>query len=244
MHYLPLCIACLLVPSAAIADADQVSNDGAFVGQTVEGTLRVMPRDDGDTITVMGSGPVRIRIHGIDAPENDQKCRDGEGAEFSCGSWVTEQVRRTWDGERVSCDVLDIDEFKRAVGICQVNGDDIGRTIVRRGLATAYVKYSTAYVDAERAARLEEGGLFAGSMQDPARFRDRQREDRKDQTKGLVPPNPECPIKGNINSNGERIYHSPEQRDYAITGIKPGSEERWFCSAEEAEIANWRAAKR
>lgn len=56
------------------------------------------------------------------------------------------------------------------------------------------------------------------------------------------PPNPACPIKGNISS--EHIYHMPGQRDYCKTVIDVSKGERWFCSPEEAEAAGWRAAKR
>jgi hypothetical protein len=58
----------------------------------------------------------------------------------------------------------------------------------------------------------------------------------------VPPPNPACPIKGNIT--GEHIYHMPGQRDYCETVIDESRGERWFCSPEEAEAAGWRAAKR
>lgn len=54
----------------------------------------------------------------------------------------------------------------------------------------------------------------------------------------------ECPIKGNINSKKERIYHVPGQRDYDKTIIDESKGERWFCTAEEARAAGWRAAMR
>ncbi len=59
-----------------------------------------------------------------------------------------------------------------------------------------------------------------------------------------TPPDPSCPIKGNVNSRGEKIYHMPDQRDYERTDIKPEEGDRWFCSPAEAEAAGFRAAKR
>jgi hypothetical protein len=56
-------------------------------------------------------------------------------------------------------------------------------------------------------------------------------------------PDPNCPIKGNINAKGDRIYHVPGNESYAETVITPAKGERWFCSAEEAQAAGWRAAK-
>jgi hypothetical protein len=64
------------------------------------------------------------------------------------------------------------------------------------------------------------------------------------------PPNPACPIKGNVNSKGERIYRKPGDRDYDRVVMKDCDHDmcakgkRWFCSAAEAEAAGWRHALR
>jgi hypothetical protein len=57
-------------------------------------------------------------------------------------------------------------------------------------------------------------------------------------------PSPECTIKGNVNRNGERIYHMPDQRFYARIRMDIGGGRRWFCTPEEAEAAGWRKALR
>jgi hypothetical protein len=54
---------------------------------------------------------------------------------------------------------------------------------------------------------------------------------------------PDCLIKGNISSTGERIYHPPGCRFYAVTVIEPKRGERWFCSEAEAQAAGWRRTK-
>jgi hypothetical protein len=51
-----------------------------------------------------------------------------------------------------------------------------------------------------------------------------------------------CVIKGNISSNGERIYHLPGQRYYDKTQIDTGHGERWFCTKQDAIAAGWRKA--
>jgi hypothetical protein len=40
-------------------------------------------------------------------------------------------------------------------------------------------------------------------------------------------PSPECIIKGNVNRQGERIYHLPGQGAYAAINID--AHKRWFC---------------
>lgn len=59
-----------------------------------------------------------------------------------------------------------------------------------------------------------------------------------------VPPDPSCAIKGNVNSKGEKIYHTPGQRDYERTDIKPEEGDRWFCTPQEAQAAGFRPAQR
>ena len=53
----------------------------------------------------------------------------------------------------------------------------------------------------------------------------------------------ECNIKGNVNTQGERIYHVPGQRYYNETRISASHGERWFCSEEEARAAGWRRSR-
>lgn len=52
-----------------------------------------------------------------------------------------------------------------------------------------------------------------------------------------------CPIKGNINREGKRIYHTPwGDRFYERTRINEKKGERWFCSEKEALEAGFRAS--
>ena len=64
------------------------------------------------------------------------------------------------------------------------------------------------------------------------------------------PTNPACPIKGNANSKGARVYHKPGDRDYDRVVMKDcdhgvcAKGKHWFCSDPEAEAAGWRRARR
>lgn len=51
-------------------------------------------------------------------------------------------------------------------------------------------------------------------------------------------------IKGNINTRGERIYHTPSSASYAGVQVDERKGERWFCSEDEARSAGWRPAGR
>lgn len=56
-------------------------------------------------------------------------------------------------------------------------------------------------------------------------------------------PSQNCTIKGNINIEGEKIYHLPNQMYYNATKIDTSSGEKWFCTEDEAKEAGWRKAK-
>tara|TARA_R110002020_G_scaffold10801_22_gene41095 strand:- start:18487 stop:18726 length:240 start_codon:yes stop_codon:yes gene_type:complete len=53
----------------------------------------------------------------------------------------------------------------------------------------------------------------------------------------------ECNIKGNVSTQGERIYHMPGDKYYNETRISASHGERWFCSEEEARAAGWRRSR-
>lgn len=189
---------------------------------------------DGDTFDV---GEVRVRLHGVDAPEADQTCRTEQGTEWACGQWVSDRVRAHYQDRMATCTPVDTDRYGRVVARCALNGEDMGRRIVSEGLAFAYRRYSMDYDLDEKRAAVRDQGLHASRVQSPAQF-------RQTRAVGRVPVAGGCTIKGNISSNGTRIYHVPGQRDYERTGIREDKGERWFCSPAEAEAAGWRAARR
>lgn len=185
---------------------------------------------DGDTLRVGGE---RVRLHGIDAPEMDQTCTRPSGETWRCGAWSAEQVRRAYEGRRAVCRRIDTDRYGRMVARCEVDGADMGATLVYNGLATAFVRYSDAYVEHEKAAIVAGRGIFSSRLEPPSSFR-----------AGSAPPPPAaCAIKGNISGNG-RIYHMPGQEHYDRTRIDTARGERWFCSEAEARAAGWRRARR
>lgn len=56
-------------------------------------------------------------------------------------------------------------------------------------------------------------------------------------------PSGQCLIKGNIDDNGQRIYHLPGGYYYDFTVITESRGERWFCTETEAQAAGWRRSK-
>ena len=184
---------------------------------------------DADTFDV---GGVRVRLFGIDAPELSQTCTDAEGADWPCGQWAAAQVMALYQGGSAQCAAVDIDRYGRTVARCMVQGLDIGAMLVGAGLATAYRAYSTDYIASEASAKAQHLGIWAGTMQDPAAYRHRDRD----------PAPGDCAIKGNISGHGQ-IYHLPGSHSYPATRIDEAQGERWFCTEAQAQAAGWRAAR-
>lgn len=167
---------CLLIAVLAGATAPAQA-DGHLV---VTGQAGVT---DGDTIR-MGTATasqggqtkqlssVRIRFYGIDAPEKAQTCLDARGEAWFCGREATKVMGEIVRGKEVSCEVRDIDRYKRLVAVCSVAGiADINAELVKRGLAVAYRQYSTDYIDEEDVARGAHLGLWAGKFDMPSDWR-------------------------------------------------------------------------
>ena len=204
---------------------------------------------DGDSLEI---GTTSIRLYGVDAPEGLQTC--GEGATtWNCGRAATEKLRELVGTKAVSCQEKDTDSYGRTVAVCSAGGVDLGAAMVTAGLALAYRRYSEDYVDEENRARAARRGLWAGPFTPPWEFR-RERDEPTDRSSrpGATESRPPaesrahragCDIKGNINSEGERIYHVPGSRSYDDTVIDESKGERWFCSAAEARREGWRAPR-
>lgn len=121
---------------------------------------------DGDTLRLDGR---RIRITGIDAPEQNQTCRDAKGLPWACGQAATHRLRALIAGGRVACTATGRDRYGRTLASCATgSGGDLGGAMVREGYA---VSYHGGYRLAEAGARLRRRGLWAGDFERPQDWR-------------------------------------------------------------------------
>lgn len=130
----------------------------------VEGAARIT---DGDTIRL---GDVRVRLHGIDAPESDQTCGSAQGR-VPCGAMATEALTALIAGRPVLCQAVDVDRYNRAVAVCSVDGLDLNAAMARAGWAIAFTRYSQDYADEAALARQEGVGLWGYDFLAPADWR-------------------------------------------------------------------------
>lgn len=123
---------------------------------------------DGDTVLLVPEGSaqaIRLRLQDIDAPERCQN--GGEAARDALMDLVH---RRT-----VQYAIRAEDSYGRQIGRLQVQAQDVGAELVRRGWAWAY-SYRTGrgpHAALQRQAQRERRGVFAADAQpmSPALFR-------------------------------------------------------------------------
>lgn len=199
---------------------------------------------DGDTLEVRG---IRIRLHGIDAPESAQTCKDAAGQDYRCGQTAALALADRIAQRTVTCDPRETDQYGRVVAVCRTDAGNLNAWMARQGHAVAYRRYTEDYANYELTAKATRIGLWAGTFQEPSEWRRARRADGENTRPEKVAPPTKlsgCTIKGNISAGGERIYHLPGTRDYERTRINDRAGERMFCSEDEAKAAGWRSAQR
>jgi endonuclease YncB( thermonuclease family) len=109
----------------------------------------------------------RVRLSGIDAGEVRPftRCRQSPTV------WACSPVARATANPAAAraqaltaagaqCSVVDRDRYRRAVVVCFANRRDVGRQLVREGLAISETNYGDPYRREEDAARRERLGIW------------------------------------------------------------------------------------
>jgi len=102
----------------------------AFSQSEVLGVCRVV---DGDTVF---AGSVEVRLQGVAAPEFNAHKKEPGGLE------ATTFVRQICEGQQIRCELDGTCSGKRYVGICYLNGKDIGGEVIEAGLARDCTAFS------------------------------------------------------------------------------------------------------
>lgn len=194
-------------------------------------TVRVI---SGDTIEI--DGQVH-RLHGIDAPEFAQVCKDKNGKDWRCGEAVAEKLQRMAENGAVTCEPIGRDYYGRHISHCFYYGLDLNARLVREGDAWAFLRYAQDYAQEEELARREGLGIWQAHNQRAEVFRDFKWQIARD----IAPDG--CPIKGDINAQRERVYFMPWDQHYTQIRISSAHGERWFCDEAEARFNGWRAVR-
>jgi micrococcal nuclease len=150
--------------------------------RTVNGTVTKV--SDGDTIhlTTPEQTKLRVRLYGIDAPEtpkiNNRTGRVNKpGQPYGEESWKALESKIM--GKQVKLDILDIDKYRRMVGMIWLDDRNINLEMVTEGYAEAYLEYleppyRSEFIEAERKAKSAKKGIWSlQAYERPRDFRKR-----------------------------------------------------------------------
>ncbi len=155
---------------------------GQSIIRTVNGTVTKV--SDGDTVNLETPEQtiLKVRLYGIDAPETE-KVNNRTSAISKTGQPYGEEAKNALEkkvmGKKVKLDILDIDKYRRMVGIIYIEDRNINLEMVREGYAEAYIEYLKVpyrkeFLEAEKEARSDKKGIWSLSgYERPSVFRKR-----------------------------------------------------------------------
>jgi len=150
--------------------------------RTVTGTVTKV--SDGDTIhlTTPEQTKLKVRLYGIDAPETDKiNNHTGQvnipGQPYGDESWKA--LENKVMGKQVKLNILDIDKYRRMVGMIYLNDRNINLEMVREGYAEAFIEYlkepyRSEFLKVEQESRSMKKGIWSlPTYERPREFRKR-----------------------------------------------------------------------
>jgi endonuclease YncB( thermonuclease family) len=160
-HFLAACVLLLL----------SVTNGHA--ARIINGMVRAVY--DGDTVLLAtrDASQLKVRLYGIDAPETPKPNVPGQ----PFGTVAKRTLMYKIMGRQVSAEIIEIDQYQRAVAVIRYGGRDINREMATEGMAWAYRQYlrgayASEYIGAESRARSIRAGLWRdANPQPPWEFR-------------------------------------------------------------------------
>lgn len=132
----------------------------ATYADTISG--KVIAIADGDTLTILDSRntQTKVRLAAIDAPEKAQ----------AFGNKSKQSLSEICFGKSASVEVLDIDRYKRWVGVVSCDGVRANDEQVKLGMAWVYREYANGFshlYKLEDEARQEKRGLWSDPSPTP-----------------------------------------------------------------------------
>ena len=127
---------------------------------------------DGDSLMIADQ---ELRLFGIDAPEYDQTCKTASAVSWPCGKAAHEALDKLLRRGTIACTLIQKDKYGRFLAQCWITGSegqtDLAAELVAQGLALAYRRYSSNYLNFEYKARLTSQGIWQGPFTHPETWR-------------------------------------------------------------------------
>lgn len=145
---------------------------------------------DGDTIqlTTPEQTTLKVRLYGIDAPET-YKMNKRTGQVSLPGQPYGDESMKALEnkimGKNVTIVILEIDKYRRMVGMILLNSRNINLEMIREGHAEAFIEYldepyRSEFIKTEQQARSAHKGIWSiRNYERPREFRKKLKERRQ-----------------------------------------------------------------
>ncbi|MEK6453885.1 thermonuclease family protein [Caldifermentibacillus hisashii] len=199
---------------------------------------------DGDTMDIQfeNGKEERVRLVLVDTPETKHPTKPVQPFGPEASAFTKEML--TGKNVQVELDVQERDQYGRILAYVYIDGKMFNELLLEKGLArVAVFPPNTRYVDEFYAIqkKAQEAKLGIWSIENYVTDNGYTVQEKNGENQASTNTNIDCqnPIKGNINSKGEKIYHVPGGQYYDITKA-----EELFCMEQEAVNAGYRKSQR
>ncbi len=223
---------------------DSAENDSIDNSQVNGLNGKVMNVVDGDTIDIQfeNGKEERVRLVLVDTPETKHPTKPVQPFGPEASAFTKEML--TGKNVQVELDVQERDQYGRILAYVYIDGKMFNELLLEKGLArVAVFPPNTRYVDEFYAIqkKAQEAKLGIWSIEDYVTDNGYIVQEETGENQSATNTNIDCqnPIKGNINSKGDKIYHVPGGQYYDITKA-----EELFCTEQEAVNAGYRKSQR
>lgn len=199
---------------------------------------------DGDTMDIQfeNGKEERVRLVLVDTPETKHPTKPVQPFGPEASAFTKEML--AGKNVQVELDVQERDQYGRILAYVYIDGKMFNELLLEKGLArVAVFPPNTRYVDEFYAIqkKAQEAKLGIWSIEDYVTDNGYIIQEETGENQSSTNTNIDCqnPIKGNINSKSEKIYHVPGGQYYDITKA-----EELFCTEQEAVNAGYRKSQR
>lgn len=204
----------------------------------------VMNVVDGDTMDIQfeNGKEERVRLVLVDTPETKHPTKPVQPFGPEASAFTKEML--AGKNVQVELDVQERDQYGRILAYVYIDGKMFNELLLEKGLArVAVFPPNTRYVDEFYAIqkKAQDAKLGIWSIEDYVTDNGYIVQEETGENQSSTNTNIDCqnPIKGNINSKSEKIYHVPGGQYYDITKA-----EELFCTEQEAVNAGYRKSQR
>lgn len=168
---------------------------------------------DGDSFKI--ANKQTIRISSLDAP----------ALEYCMGKEAKIALEKIILNKKVILRDVKTDQFRRIMALVYVDGILVNEYLIKNGFAVTTREGADETKNIKAAndfARANSLGVYSSKCYQ------------------INPPDPKCPIKGNIDDRTKKKeYLIPACRHYSKAIIEKNMGETWFCSEKEAKAAGF-----